>query len=111
MYACHSLYNNTSGTNGTVTLSETSANFAFIRIFYKSNDGFYGSVDVYASDGKTAWLASGWIDRNLYGNQKLKTVKISGTAITTVNYVEVNIDANITSANNYIYITRVDGYR
>ena len=45
------LYNNATGTNGTVTLSETSANFNYIEIFYYakiSNTNFYGSVKVYS---------------------------------------------------------------
>lgn len=40
------LYENNSGTAGTVTLSDTAENYYYFEIFYKTNDNLYGSHKV-----------------------------------------------------------------
>ena len=105
------LYNNTTGTNGTVTLSETSANFTYLDIFYHDNNNDHGHVRVYSPNGKRAILMAGWAgdSSTTNYNHKIKTVNISGNKITTYGYVEAHIDGTLSKVN-YIYIDRVEGW-
>ena len=108
------LYNSTSGTTGTVTLSATAANYNHMRIYFRHTvDDFYGSVDVYSPNGKTVQLTiaettsyHGW----LLG----RAVVISGTSITTHNgnnYGEGQVDGSGSWSNsNNIGITRVEAW-
>ena len=114
-----SLYDNSSGTNGTITLSETSANFSYIDIQFRSNDGenFVNSQRIYNPNGKyTTLLYSYTGDNNGYLYQKARTIYISGTSISTHatnRYSEATIKTSSASASkiNNIYITKVMGYR
>ena len=108
------LYNNESGSNGTIALSETAKNFKYIEIIFRDNDDTYSSVRVNNPNGKSADIST--IERwgtTLYIKQK--RITISGNKITNGNTTEASfttapkITIN-TSANN-IYITRVVGYR
>ena len=69
-------------------MSETAANFTDLEIFYKSNDGHYGSVKVHNPDGKNVSLLSA--TPQSASNQayfKQRTVHISGAAISTLGSV------------------------
>ena len=106
------LYNDATGTNGTVTLSETSANFTYLEVFYRDHDNHYNSVKIYSPNGKTFWMDGGWItDNNNGGNIKVAYSTINGTSITKTRYLEGTIGGSGTLNNNYIYIVRVVGYR
>ena len=106
------LYDNSTGTNGTVTLSQSSANFNYLMIYYRNNDNFYASVKVPSPNGKKAWLSCGWIGNSTTDTSsyimKCKTVNISGTQITNVAHKDVQIGAVVNSNN--IYIVRVEGW-
>jgi hypothetical protein len=107
------LYNNTSGSSGTITLSQTAANFNHMRIYYKhSDDNTYSSVEVYSPNSKLVLLpiiettgSAAWIVGRL--------VQISGTSVSTYpNWYGVQ---NTTtgagySHTNYISIVRVEGW-
>ena len=107
------LYNDSTGTSGTVTLSESAENFTYIEIFYRSNDLDFGSVKIYQPNGKKAclMLATPFSGTILY----LKTARlaISDTSIykESENELELQNGRSISaySASN-IYITRVVGY-
>ncbi len=110
------LYNNDAGTTGNVTLSETSANFSYLEIFYKDEAYNYSSVKVYSPNGKRASLqtmkcSSGSII--FY----VKLATISGTSISAVaadGYVQLfnsGVTAGYNNSLNYILITRVVGYK
>lgn len=113
------LFNNTSGTLSTITLSETSANFTYLEIFYTRNtvDGF-SSIKVYSPNGKYANLmlipAQFSKDIGFYGAR----VYISGTSITfqngkgmTINGSGDNFYKSGYTLDNEIKIFRVIGYR
>lgn len=106
-----SLYDNSSGTTGTVTLSETAANFDYLEIFYRDSDKHYNSVKIASPNGKEAWLSGGYIESNASGNVKYKNVTVSGTSITSKNYIQVAFNGGDIVINNYIYITKVVGYK
>ena len=108
------LYNNTTGSNSAITLSESAANFTYLEIFYRNNDNYYNSTKIYQPNGKIAYLDADYpyTSGEGYSYAKKTSVQISGTSITPINYVELTImptGANIQNKNN-IYITRVVGY-
>ena len=77
------LYNNTSGTTGTVTLSQTSANFKYIEIFYgKNNAELSHSAKIAIGTTTGASLISGYGTSNNFFQLQLRVVNISGTSIT-----------------------------
>lgn len=108
------LYNNTAGTSGTVTLSETAANFSYMEIYTLStSDGGTGYAQnctrVYNPNGKSAWLTTGCCGTDGF-NIKVCSALISGTQITRpYGYWEFNDDRK--DSTNYIGITKVVGYR
>lgn len=108
------LYNNTTGSNSAITLSESADNFTYLEIFYRNNDNYYNSTKIYQPNGKTAYLDADYpyTSGEGYSYAKKTSVQISGTSITPINYVELTImptGANIQN-KNFIYITRVVGY-
>ncbi len=109
------LYNNESGTTGTITLSESAANFAYIEIFYKkSNSTHLKSVRAYSPNGKSMNLSIQWrIQQGAIQSQTLK-VNISGTSITrdAETYHNIYNNGNMDGLDQTdITIIRVDGYR
>ena len=105
------LYNNASGTNGSVALSSSAANYTYLEIFYRGNDNQYSSVKVFEPNGKeVSLLVSLTSSSQIYFKQKI--VNISGTSITNTNYSQARFNASSQgwSNDNYIYITRVIGY-
>lgn len=110
------LYENSSGSNGTITLSETSANFKELEIFFRNNDNVYNSVKVSSPNGKAVHLAANTTTSGM-SYHKEKTISITGTTIQTRytnGYIEYSISSggvSYTGANNYIYIIKVIGYR
>lgn len=110
-----SLYDNSSGTNGTVTLSQSAENFNYLEIFYvrKTNENGYGSVKIFEPNGKIATLSSQYYGDKTYGMYLYaKDVQISGTTITVSKFgwQYIGSDGYIGSSD-YIYITKVLGYK
>lgn len=109
------LYNNTSGTTGTVTLSDSAANYYYLEIFYKNNDGFHSSTKVWSPNGKDVVLVSCTpINDNHNCYLKSTQYSISGTKITPEKYSEVAFyakgDLNVDDSENRISIVKVLGY-
>lgn len=110
------LFNSTSGTNADITLSDTTANYQYIEIFYRTSDSGYSSVKVYEPNGKEVNLISQTAVNTtprVYG--QTKRIAISGNSITNVStsVTQYTINNNATGyvqTQNYIYITRVIGY-
>lgn len=106
------LYDNSSGTNGTVNLKETTALFDYIDIIYKTNDNLYGTIRVYNPNGKTVDIFSENTDNN---NKWIKSSikQISGTQIITSRFMENTLTNGSLSLtlSNLIYITKVIGYK
>lgn len=107
-----SLYDNSSGYAGTITLSMSAANFSYIDIFYKDNGGKENSsTRVYSPDGKYTVL-------NLMepGNTKINlrasAFLISGTSMTyqSAIYCEVTSNTPYITTSPYTLITKVVGY-
>lgn len=120
VYKVKNLYNNATGTTGTITLSETSANFSFLKIYYyKEESGAGGKVyhetTVFSPNGKLATLFSVHYANATNHQMVSKVVQISGTSVTHKYGMLTNITTSKTigacEIQNSIYIVRIDGYR
>ncbi len=112
------LYDNASGTNGTITLSQSAANYNHMRIHTKTNYG-HGSVDVPNPNGKDVLLLSMATDNSaittMYFIQQSRY--ISGTTL-SVNHSgyawmvsrSAASDNTGVNANSYMYVTRVEAW-
>lgn len=109
------LYDNSSGTTGTVKLSETAANFSRIDIFFGKAGSYFNTTTVYSPNGKNVSLLTAYImDSKKDSQLQMPTVYISGTSITRKNSGGVNMSNGATTsvfASNEIGIYRVVGYK
>ena len=107
------LYNNTTGTNGTVTLSQTAANFNHMRIYFREiRKPLTSSVDVYGPNGKTVALSVALVDGE-YAYNQCKTAAISGKTVSITSgygWFGKNTSAATTVNQNNIFITRIEGW-
>lgn len=120
-------YNEAQALNTAIPLSDSAGNYKRLKIFYKSDDSDYCSVEVYNPNGKTVALQ---IARPTYAYAqgaapvmyvKSKIVKISGATIDTVvvstygggsNYLRMqkNLSGGY-DASDKVGIIRVEGYK
>lgn len=105
------LYSNPSGTNGNITLSDSVANYSYIEIYFYTNDGagFRGSQKVAVVNG-TNVVSLQFIhpvSDNYY--IKVREVQIVGTQLSTLFAKEIYNGGM--SNSNYIYITKILGYK
>lgn len=120
-------YNEAQAINTSIPLSDSAGNYKRLKIFYKSDDSDYCSVEVYNPNGKTVALQ---IARPAYAYAqgaapvmyvKSKIVEISGATIDTVpvstygggsNYLRMqkNLSGGY-DASDKIGIIRVEGYQ
>ena len=107
------LYENNNGSNETITLNDSASNYKFIEIFYKSNDNAYSSVRVDTPNGKRVSLQAFWsVDNYCYG--KIKQVLIDNNKINNLAFQQLVIPNGVSptiSLSNFIYITKVIGYK
>lgn len=108
------LYDNSSGTTGTVTLSETSSNFDYIEIFFKGQEKTTAcsSVKVANPNGKKVNLSISWYSGTTYGVYVMSSdVTINGTSLTRSDsgwsYVD---EGGYSSTTNNILIYKIVGY-
>lgn len=105
------LYENASGTNTTLTLNDSVANYEDIEIFYKSNDNAYSSVKVNNANNKNIVLIN--MTPNTTNNVlyvKATVVKAQNNSITVVDGLEGYGSGGITAGNRN-YIVKVVGYK
>ena len=114
------LYNNPTGSNSTITLSDNVTNYSFIEIYYKSNDDYVDSKKLVGANGNTSLVA---YQPNRSGDPeayiKFRVISINNNTISTRQdsggyYIkELSLSTNGISqyANNFIYITKVLGYK
>lgn len=110
------LFNNTSGTTGTVTLNETAANFSYIDVVYSRDAGTYGyqTKRLYAPNGKRLTIditeAQG-----AYMTFYTSKIAVSGTSISFVGGNGMSISNSFQLAGfvnvNEIKIFKVLGYK
>lgn len=124
-------YNEAQSLNTPISLSYSAGDYTRLKIFYKSDDSDYCSVEVYNPNGKTVALQ---IARPAYAYAqgaapvmyvKSKIVKISGATIDTVkvstygggsNYLTMQKNLGSSGSSGYdvadkVGIIRVEGYK
>lgn len=115
IYGAKQLYNNTSGSNGTITLSETAANFTYLEIFITdNNNGGHGSFRVYSPNGKK--VNASLHESNASNSDFLRRTvyTISGTSLTPSCGGYISFKTGTWSSSygtNYIKVVRVVGYK
>lgn len=111
------LFDNTSGTDGTVTLSETSANFKYIEVYFTDNNLKGCSYQkIYSPDGKMLHLSVIEPGTSSMTYIRRTGYTISGTTITpnvtNAGYWRFNGTTHTNMiGTNYIKIVRVIGIR
>lgn len=113
-----SLYSNSSGSNGTITLSESAANFTYIEIFYRNTQyNYYNSMKIFSANGKICNLSTSHVfSSNSTAVIDSRKIKVSGTSIsnekgTEEDYGSLNTWNNSYVKSNRIAIVKVIGYR
>lgn len=105
------LYNDSTGTTGTVTLSDSAANYSYIEIFYKNTDGYCSSVKAINGTDVSLTITYQASDKLWYTS---KVVTINGISISNKNHAIgwINNSNNTGYGNtNNMKITRVIGYK
>ena len=112
------LYENEEGTNGTVTLIDSAENYEYLEIFYCDNThSYYGYQKIYKPNGKdtalslTPYYKDGSAHYSYIYNG---IISIDNTSITRLrsSYMQIRgTSVNSHNGNNYLYITRVLGYK
>ncbi len=121
LYAGAVIYYNSSGSNGTITLSNSANNFNMLEIYFRTNEGtnWVQSCKVYNPNGKYVLLSAILSDSESSGGYiwvKGRTVYINGTSISTSSshaaegWFNGNNACGYNSSKNFIYITQVVGY-
>ena len=109
------LYNNATGTTGTITLSQSAANFTFIRVYYRDMDSACNSVDIYSPNGKTARIGTMQMDTiNTLLWIQAAEINFSGTSLKFYNSRRTSHSSNYSAiffASDQIWVTRVDGWK
>lgn len=108
-----SLYSNTSGSDGTIQLSDNASNYDKFYIEFIDNDGTVSSKEVTSPNGKNVYLSITYPSSVSY--KKDVIVSISGTSITPTTYSTITFRSGqsptIANTTNYIYITKVIGFK
>lgn len=108
-----SLYSNTTGSAGTIQLSDNASNYDKFYIEFIDNDGTVSSKEVTSPNGKNVYLSITYPSSVSY--KKDVIVSISGTSITPQAYSTITFRSGqsptINSSTNYIYITKVIGFK
>lgn len=115
MYEAEILYNNSAGSNTSVTLSKSAQNYNYLEIIYRHNDGTIyrnSTGKIYSPNGCNVSLECWHYNGTIYCKRAL--ANISGTTITLNNCIEFNFSnggtCGIVETRN-IWILQVIGYK
>lgn len=113
------LYNNATGSNGTITLSASAANYNHMRIYYRNASGQgnhvnqYNATEVFSPNGKYVNLAVVGPDNTSdLISMNTRLALISGTTINNARSASGNISSSSAAAGAYneVYIVRVEAW-
>lgn len=105
------LYNDVSGTNGTVNLNDDTQNYDYIEIYYRDADNDYSYVKVYSPYNKQVCLTANRVGSGALW-VKTATHAIGHTAIGSSIFGSCQVTEGFSfDATNPIYIMRVVGYK
>lgn len=101
------LYSNSSGTTGTITLSESVANFSYIEIYYGNNINFM-SQKIFSPNGKRVVCPYHYFVNNVVHVQHL-TLSFSTTTVSRGTSYYLNYESQ--GVANDIAVFKIIGYR
>lgn len=107
------LYDNSTGSRETITLSASSSYYSYIEIFYFYGGSYFSSVKVYNPNGKKVNMVGAMVNQSsLAVYLSATTANINGTTIAPTYYGEYTVTSGSWAfTENRIFITRVVGYR
>lgn len=111
------LYNNSQGSNGNITLSDSVINYSYIEIFFRNNDDLYSSNKFENINTKELCLISTAIDISTTTPRiKTSSYSVNDNIISFIGTADWNLKANAGTvsgdvSNNIIYITKIIGYK
>ena len=111
IYQAKTLYSNGNGTQSTITFSESVYNYTYLRVYYRSNDWYWGS-SIAIPDARIALTSATATSTKTYF--KTTVVTLSGTTLTFGNSSECSISTSGSAGmntNNNIFVLRVVGYK
>ncbi len=110
------LYNNDSGTNGTITLSQDLSNFDYLDVFFKADGGNFSSKRIYSPDGKSIHLclSAAYSPTNTF-MIFASLITCVGTSVTWNNDNDVFFAVNTSDTHTFnfernLYIYKIVGY-
>lgn len=114
------LYSNESGTGNTITLSDSSANYKFIDVFFGVSQGWYSSIRIYNPNGKSLDLCDILSENKNYSHVlyiRSAICNINGNTISFLSDKSSDFDYKKGEGvirfevNNICYIRHVIGYK
>ncbi len=105
------LYNNSSGSNENITLSDSVGNYDRLKIYYYNNDGVKSSIELENPNDSTPTLTASTPYTNaIY--YKYARFNISNTIMSLIRFGEVTIGTSnsFDNSSNRIFVTKVIGY-
>ena len=108
------LYDNESGTTGTVTLSESAANFSKIDIYFGKAGAMFNTASAYSPDNKEISLITGYTWDGVNAQIQPNTVFINSTNIIKKSVGGINMSNGATTtvfSSNELRIYKVIGYK
>ncbi len=108
------LYENGSGTNGTVSLNSSVSNFTYIEIYFQDTSSLrHNSVKVYPVHGNQ--VSAAIFNRNTSSSSTIRTnvrtLSVSGSTISVLDYIVKFLPETATYDSNEQKIHKVVGYK
>lgn len=105
------LYQNESGSNGNITLSDSVANYTYVEVFYRNNDNRYNSKKFYNINGKNVVLDS-YYSSSTDMVWKQQTRSFNGKQFNVISNAECSTAAvTYIKTNSNTYVILVLGYK
>lgn len=108
----YTLFENSQGTNNSITLSDSKDNYTYLEFFYNGNNGSASSVKMDAqNENKVNLFTANYYNSTLYIQNE--TIQIEGNTIARGTKVETALKNNtaVSIYNTSIFITKVIGYK
>lgn len=110
------LYDYPAGDNGNIILNDNISNYEYLEIYYRSNDNYHHSVKVPTNITYVDLYSFQPEQSNVEGMYvKVRVIELSGSSITTrgsyYKQMFLGLSSSVMYLANYIYITKVIGYK
>lgn len=108
----YTLFENSQGTNNSITLSDSKDNYTYLELFYNGNNGSASSVKMDAqNENKVNLFTANYYNDTLYIQSE--TIQVEGNTITRGTKIETALKNNtaVSIYSTSIFITKVIGYK